>query len=52
MESISLTPAHPSPPDVIPAKSPGGSDLSRRPRRKTYDEAEVTLADVRADPPP
>ena len=50
MESISLTPVHPSPLDVIPAKSPGGSDLRRRPRRKTYEEAEATLADVRADP--
>jgi len=50
MESISLMPVHPSPLDVIPAKSPGGTDLSRRPRRKTYEEAEVTLADVRADP--
>lgn len=34
--------------DVIPAKAPGGSQLSQRPRRNTYAEAEATLADVRA----
>ena len=36
--------------NIIPAKAPGGSRLSRRPRRKTYEEAEATLADVRAEP--
>ena len=34
---------------VIPAKAPGGSQLSQRPRRKTYAEAEATLADMRAE---
>lgn len=34
---------------VIPAKAPGGSRLSERPRRKTYAEAEATLADMRAE---
>jgi len=36
--------------DVIPAKAPGGSQLNQRPRRKTYEEAEASLADVRAEP--
>jgi antitoxin (DNA-binding transcriptional repressor) of toxin-antitoxin stability system len=44
-----LVPVGTAPLDVIPAKSPGGSRLSQRPRRRTYDEAEATLADVRAE---
>ena len=31
---------------VIPAKAPGGSQLSKRPRRKTYAEAEARLRDL------
>ena len=34
---------------VIPAKAPGGSQLSQRPRRKSYAEAEATLADMRGE---
>ena len=37
---------------VIPAKAPGGSQLSQRPRRKTYEEAKATLSDVRAQSSP
>ncbi len=44
-----LVPVSNSPAGVIPAKSPGGSRLSQRPRRKTYEEAEATLADMRAE---
>lgn len=44
-----LVPVLTSPPAVIPAKSPGGSQLSNGPRRRTYEEAEATLADARAE---
>ena len=44
-----LVPVTNSAAGVIPAKSPGGSRLSQRPRRKTYEEAEATLADMRAE---
>lgn len=47
-----LRPVGTSGADVIPAKAPGGSQLSQRPRRKTYEEAKATLSDVRAQSSP
>lgn len=44
-----LVPVDTSALGVIPARSPGGSRLSQRPQRRTYDEAETTLADIRAE---
>lgn len=44
-----LVPVTTSVAGVIPAKSPGGSRLTHRPRRKTYAEAQATLADIRAE---
>ena len=44
-----LVPASSSGVGVVPAKAPGGSRLSQRPRRKTYAEAEAALADMRAE---
>ena len=44
-----LVPVLTSPPAVIPAKSPGGSQLSNRPRHRTLEEAEATLVAVRSE---
>lgn len=36
-------------PALIPAKNPGGSRLSERPRRKSYEDTEARLREMKSE---
>lgn len=44
-----LVPASPDPLGLIPAKNPGGSRLSERHARMSYEEAEVARRELRSE---